>query len=114
MRYAVRNVDLRGTTIADGDKVYALTGPANRDPRAFDDPDRFDLDRPARENKHVSFGYGIHLCIGAALARMETRIAVDVLLRRLPAIELVDAGAVRFTGFRNRSPEALLVRFRPS
>ena len=69
-----------------GDRVFAMVNAANRDPRRFADPDGLDLARP--DNRHIAFGYGIHFCIGAPLARMEVQIALPALLRRLPEIEL--------------------------
>jgi cytochrome P450 len=62
--------------------VLLLTGSAGRDERAYDDPDRFDVRRAF--DHHVSFGHGIHFCLGAALARMEGRIALEETLRRFP------------------------------
>jgi cytochrome P450 len=59
---------------------------ANRDDRRFDDPDRFDIHRT--NNQHLTFGYGIHFCLGAALARLEARIALDEVLNRFPEWEI--------------------------
>jgi cytochrome P450 len=64
-----------------------LTGSANHDERAFAEPELFDLHRQI--DRHVGFGFGIHLCVGAALARLETRIAFEELLRRYPEYELI-------------------------
>lgn len=76
-RRAVRDVELRGERIPEGAPVWVLFGSANRDPRHFSDPDRFD---PRREpNDHLALGYGIHFCLGAALARLEARIAFEVM-----------------------------------
>ncbi len=68
-----------------------LVGAANRDDRVFDDPDRFDIHRDIR--RHLTFGYGIHFCLGAALARIEGRIALDEVLDRFPEwhVDLDDA-----------------------
>ena len=68
--------------IAAGSKVALLTGAANRDPRAFADPDAIDVRRSI--NRHVTFGYGIHFCLGASLARLEGRIALEETLKRFP------------------------------
>jgi cytochrome P450 len=86
-RVATDSLDVRGTTIAKGDQVSAVIGAANRDPRQFADPDRFDARR--HPNRHLAFGLGAHFCIGANLARTEARIAFTRLLQRLPGIRLV-------------------------
>ena len=74
-RWTTRAVELHGEKIPADSKVVLLTGAAGRDERAFEDPDHFDVHR--RTDLHLSFGYGIHYCLGAALARMEGRIALD-------------------------------------
>jgi cytochrome P450 len=81
-RWLTEPVELYGHTLAKDSKVLLLTGSAGRDERAFADADRFDVRR--RFDLHVSFGYGIHFCLGAALARMEGRIALEETLRRYP------------------------------
>ena len=81
-RTTTRDVTLHGVTIPAGSKVLLLTGSAGRDERAFPDPDRFDVRRTIQH--HVSFGYGIHFCVGAALARTEGRVALEETLRRFP------------------------------
>jgi cytochrome P450 len=81
-RTTTRDVTMHGVTIPAGSKVLLLTGSAGRDERAFPDPDRFDVRRTIQH--HVSFGYGIHFCVGAALARTEGRIALEETLRRFP------------------------------
>ncbi|GHF35598.1 cytochrome P450 [Amycolatopsis bartoniae] len=87
MRTALTDVELHGQVIKAGDPVYAAYWAANRDESVFDDPYRFDVARPnARE--HMAFGYGPHLCIGAQLARLETRIVFEELLDRFPRTEL--------------------------
>ena len=82
-RYAARGVSLRGVSIAKGEIVQCMIGGANRDPGHFDDPDRFVISRP-NAGDHVSFGFGRHYCLGAALARVEARLAIRGLCERWP------------------------------
>ena len=85
---------VRGETIAAGSKLQLLYGSANRDPERFETPDEFRLDREPNElRRHVAFGWGIHFCIGAPLARQETRITFERLLARLDDIELAGRAA---------------------
>ena len=92
-RWTTRDVELHGTVIPEASKVLLLTGPAGRDERAYPDPDRFDIHRSGQP--HVSFGYGIHFCLGAALARLEGRVALEETLKRFPTWEVDHARAVR-------------------
>jgi cytochrome P450 len=85
-RIARTDVGLAGHTIPRGALVVLLLGAANRDPARFADPDRFDVLR--RDLGHVAFGAGVHVCLGAALARLETQVAIGALLRRLPVLQL--------------------------
>jgi cytochrome P450 len=85
-RFVAKDFELHGTTIREGGVVIFLTGAANRDPREFSDPDRFDIHRERRP--HLTFGYGHHVCLGNALARLEGRIALDELLNRFPDWEV--------------------------
>lgn len=80
--YALEDVPLHGVTIPKGAAMIPLLGAANRDPAVFTDPDRFDIERTP--NRHLGFGQGIHYCLGAPLARMETKIALKNLLARNP------------------------------
>jgi cytochrome P450 len=109
-REATRDVDLHGYRIPKGDLACFAIGSANRDERHYADPDRFDLHR-ADKGDHVSFGLGAHYCLGAHLARMETRIAVAAMLERLPNLRLEPAEACSIRGFAFRSPDRLPVRF---
>ena len=84
-RRVLDDIDLHGTAISAGEEVVTLLGAANRDPRVFEDPDRFDIGRVAQAP--MSFGAGIHYCLGAALARAEGDIVFDRLLDRFPVIE---------------------------
>ena len=93
-RMAVRDVELHGVTIPALSPVLLVTGAATRDERQFADPDRFDITRtPA--SLSLGFGHGIHSCLGAALARMEGRIALEELARRYPSYEVVEEGLRR-------------------
>jgi hypothetical protein len=87
------DVELHGVTLPAGRKGLLLFGSANRDERRWDEPDRFDIARnPAG---HLAFGHGLHHCLGAPLARLETRVALDVLLPRLGRYEVDSAAAER-------------------
>src|SRR5262245_61864059 len=82
LRYATAESEWRGKQIGKGQAVILLLASANRDPAVFVDPDRLDITRT--ENRHIGFGTGIHICLGAPLARLEGQIAIDTLLRRYP------------------------------
>jgi cytochrome P450 len=92
-RWTLRETSLHGVDIPTDSKVLLLTGAAVRDERVFPDPDRFDVRR--KIDHHVSFGYGIHFCVGAALARMEGRIALEETLKRHPEWDVDHANAKR-------------------
>jgi cytochrome P450 len=85
LRKARGDVELGGQALAPGDTVLSMLASANRDERVFPDPDHFDVDR--RPEGHLAFGSGIHLCLGAGLARLEARVAFEVLLERLDGFE---------------------------
>jgi pimeloyl-[acyl-carrier protein] synthase len=85
-RVASADATIGGRTIAKGDMVMPFIAAADRDPAQFPEPDRLDLSRS--DNRHIAFGWGIHFCLGAPLARIEGQIAIDALVRRLPALEL--------------------------
>jgi cytochrome P450 len=86
MRTPRRDVEVHGQAILAGSLVFTMMGSANRDPRQFPDADRFDIGRDP--NPHVAFGHGIHFCLGAALSRMESKIALSDLLERFKNFEL--------------------------
>ena len=92
-RYCVEDRTFEGGTIEAGNPVLLVTGAATRDPRAFDRPDEFDIDRPPSVS--LGFGHGVHSCLGAALARMESRIALEELARRWRRLEVDEAGLRR-------------------
>ena len=81
-RYVDRDVELHGETVTAGNVMLLLVGAANRDDRRYPDGDTFDIHR--EQLPHITFGYGIHYCLGAALARLEGRIALDEVLKRFP------------------------------
>jgi cytochrome P450 len=87
-RITSTEVTIGGRTIPKGEMVMPFIGAADRDPSQFPDPDRLDLGRA--DNRHIAFGWGIHFCLGAPLARVEGQIAIDTLVRRLPRLTLVD------------------------
>jgi cytochrome P450 len=90
-RHVVNDTELFGTELEAGSRLLLLWGAANRDPRHFDNPDEFRLDR-AEPKGHISFGRGAHFCIGAALARLEARIVIEQLLDRTSAIDAAGVG----------------------
>ena len=92
-RWTTREVALHGVEIPKDSKVLLLTGSAGRDDRIFPDADRFDVHRTLPH--HVSFGYGAHFCIGAALARLEGRIALEETLQRFPRWSIDESGLRR-------------------
>lgn len=85
-RFVTRDVELYGTTVPEGSIMLLLTASANRDDRRFADADRFDVRR--KIDHHLSFGYGLHFCLGAALARLEGRVALEEVLARFPRWEI--------------------------
>jgi len=85
-RVGTEPVSLHGRTIPPGEEIGLLIGAANRDPAVFADPDRLDFDRAG--DRHVSFGFGIHYCLGAGLARLEMELALAGWVARTPRPEL--------------------------
>jgi cytochrome P450 len=92
-RLVTKDVEHHGASVPEGSIVLLLNASANRDERQFTDPDRFDIQRKAQ--RHLSFGYGLHFCLGAHLARLEARVALEEVLRRFPAWEIDEANAVQ-------------------
>ncbi len=107
-RYVTEDVELHGTTVPEGSALLLLNGSANRDDRVFDDPDRFDVRRQMAH--HLAFGYGIHFCLGAALARIEGRVVLDEMLDRFPEWELDEERAVRGRTSTVRGWESMPIR----
>jgi cytochrome P450 len=105
-RFTTRTVTVGSETIAPGQRVLFLIGSANRDALRFDRPDELDLHR--RDSRGISLGFGVHACMGGALARLQTRIALEVMLERLPRVALAGL-AVRFRSHVLRGFERLPV-----
>ena len=82
-RYVVRDAEFHGQTVPAGSALLCLVGSANRDERRLAEPDTFDIHRQA--GGHLTFSYGIHFCLGAALARLEGRVALEEVLKRFPS-----------------------------
>ena len=91
-RYVTRDVEVHGQKVPAGSAMLCLMGSANRDERRHPDPDTFDIHRAV--GQHLTFGYGIHFCLGAALARLEGRVALEEVLKRFPEWEVDWSGAV--------------------
>lgn len=108
-RWTTQAVELHGCTIPANSRVLLLTGSAGRDEHHFADPDRFDIHRAI--DHHVSFGYGIHFCLGAALARLEGRVALEEVLRRFPewTVDKENAVALHTSTVRGYSKLPVLV-----
>jgi cytochrome P450 len=94
-RFCTQDTELSGGTVKAGFPTLLVTGSACRDERFYQDPDAFDVQRPT--SLAIGFGYGIHSCLGAALARMESRIAIEELAKRWPAFEVDEASCTRVT-----------------
>ena len=109
-RIAREDITVSGVTIPRGDLVFAVLASANRDERQFKDPNTLDLGR--EPNKHVSFGLGIHYCLGAPLARLEGQIAIQTLVNRFPNLRLAKpAESLKWrTGVLMRGPKQLPVK----
>jgi cytochrome P450 len=95
VRYTLKEARVSGGIIPAGKPVFLLNAAANRDPEAFTDADTFDIDRDQTEAQHLGLGYGIHSCLGAALARMESAIALEKLLDFMPRYEVAWEGLQR-------------------
>jgi hypothetical protein len=108
-RITNEDVTIGERVIRQGSLVLALIGAANRDPVHFPEPDRLDVAR--KDNRHLSFGWGIHFCLGAPLARLEGQIVIGTILRRLPRLALAAEQVSWRQTFTVRGLTALPVRF---
>lgn len=111
-RSTTRDIDLHGHTIPGGEKVLMLIGAANHDPRRFDEPDRFDIERDME--RHIAFGFGVHFCLGARLARLEARVAMEEIHARLPDYEVDESGVSVVHATNVAGLATLPIRFTPS
>jgi cytochrome P450 len=109
-RVLTRDVSLHGTTMQAGRKLLLLIGSANRDERAIERPDEFDV---RREPSHLAFGHGLHVCLGASLARLEGRVALEEVLPRMPDYAVDPAGLVRVHSANVRGYSHVPMRFTP-
>jgi cytochrome P450 len=110
-RQTTRQTELAGVTLAEGTLIGAVLSSANRDPRRFDDPDRFDLHR--KEGAHLAFAIGSHFCLGAWFGRHLARVSLDILLDRLPNLRLNPERPVELRGWEFRAPLSTWVRWDP-
>jgi cytochrome P450 len=109
-RRVAQDIEVHGKTIRKGQLVYYMFGSANRDAGQFPNPDTFDIER--QNNRHLAFGFGIHFCIGAPLARLEAPIAIETVLRRLTNLELKEPTVEWGDSIHVRGPKTLEVLFR--
>ncbi|MBV9802728.1 MAG: cytochrome P450 [Solirubrobacterales bacterium] len=110
-RWTTQTVQLGGVTIPSGEYVVPVFAAANRDPGTFPDPDRFDISR-GDDRRNLSFGKGIHMCLGVNLARLQGSLALKSLFERLPNLELNPERPSEPVGFNFRRPPHLYVRWR--
>jgi cytochrome P450 len=94
-RIATRDVEIAGETIREGEHVMCLIGAADLDPAEFPDPEEIDFTRQG--NRHLAFGGGLHRCLGSHLARLEMRVALEELHRRIPDYALTEGETPRYT-----------------
>ena len=108
-RTVAKDTEFRGCPMKEGDRVLMPWPAANRDPEAFEEPDKVILDR--EQNRHLAFGLGIHRCAGSNLARMEMRVALEEFLRLIPEFELDTSKELTWAGGQVRGPRKLPVVF---
>lgn len=109
-RLTTEDTEIAGTPIPAGTVVMPLFASADRDERRFPDPDRFDVTRDGAD--HVAFGFGIHFCLGAPLARLEAKVALEALLSRLPSFERVEPTVEYIESIFLRGPRRLMLQVR--
>lgn len=110
-RLATQDTQIGGQQIEKGSRILLMMAAANHDPRQFPQPDDVDLCR-ANARKHLAFGHGVHLCIGAGLARLELRIFLEQLVKRMPDMRLVDCQRFEFApSLSFRGPSSVEVEY---
>jgi cytochrome P450 len=109
-RRTLQEVTIKGISIPQDSSIYLLIGAANRDPEKFPDPEKLDVNRPPVRS--LGFGYGIHFCIGAALARMESQVAFETIIRRLPDLKMAVETPEFRPNYSLRGLKALPLEFR--
>jgi cytochrome P450 len=108
-RRALRDTEIAGVAIPKGADILVLMGSANRDREVFSDPDTFDIDRP-NARAHLSFGFGIHYCLGNLLAKLQDRIVVEEVVRAVPSLRLQDGAVIDYAdNLSFRAPRAVPV-----
>jgi cytochrome P450 len=108
-RISTHDTEVGGCPVKKGDRVLLSFPAANRDPDAFEDADKFIIDR--EQNRHLAFGVGIHRCAGSNLARMELRVALEEWMNAIPEFELADPSLVTWAGGQVRGPRSVPVTF---
>jgi cytochrome P450 len=99
-RVAIEDIEIGGETIKAGEGIVALVSSANRDASQFENPDALDITRDARA--HVAFGFGVHQCLGQTLARLELRVTLNSVLRKIPTLKLAQPiDDLKFKGYIN-------------
>ena len=112
VRTTTRDVEKHGCILEKGKKVVLLIGAANRDDRKYSEPDRFDIRREM--DRHLAFGYGTHFCLGASLARLESRVALEEIHLRLPAYDIDESGIEMVHAGNVAGMARLPIRFTPT
>jgi cytochrome P450 len=110
-RTTIEDFEMHGVTLPAGARVFVVFGAANRDEHIFTHPDRFDLWRP-NADQHLAFGHSMHYCLGAPFVRLEARIALEVLVQRLPDVHLVPGQPITYLpSLLNRALQHLQVHW---